>query len=632
MDVVYIYTGTLEARAAIVSGISELIHAERDYTLSATIPEKYRAVPGEYLGFRCIDGRFRLFLIDRVDGVEEDGTTEITATDAAVAELNGSVARGVTLDGKTAEEAVREIIAGTGFELGTVTTGSETGTGKYAYIKRWPALKRVAENLDVRIIPYYTIEGARITGRRVDVLKKERVYRGRFFESGRDAEGVIVSHIGAPVTVLYGVGKVTGQSETERVTIAGVSWSRARGDPVDKPEGQDYVEDMEAIARWGRREDVYQDDEEEDAGRLQQKTWAELQKRKQPEISAQATISDMEDIPGQEHKAVWLWDYVIVGTRKYGNIEAEVIAIKRDYIRKDKTKLTLGREDGAAGSKAGLVSQIAALSRETSIISARGQATTNKSIYNDSLIQLNANAIQMNAETIMAQAELIDLRATKEQVEDLEEGVLSRFSEVAITLDAYKAQIDLMATREEVTEVEERVSKAEIKIDGANAAIALKADQTIVTEQENKLGELEKVTTQLGAELTVQAGQISSKVSKDGVISTINQSPEAVTINANRINLSGYVTASRLSAIEAELSNLSTGVTQASLIYTKNLEATNVVRLAGHTLDWRRYTVVNSFTQASGETQNGENVVLGVALLEAVTTTYTPSAGTTITF
>ncbi len=629
MDVVYLYTGKLEARAAIVSGISELIHAERDYTLSATIPEKYKAVPGEYLGFRCIDGRYRLFLIDHVDGVEDDGTLEITATDAAVAELNGSVARGVTLEGKTAEEAVREIIAGTGFELGTVTAGSETGTGTYAYIKRWPALKRVAESLDVRIIPYYTIEGARITERRVDVLKKERVYRGRFFESGRDAEGVIISHIGPPVTVLYGVGKVSGQSETERVTIAGASWSLARGDPTDKPEGQDYVEDAEAIAQWGRREDVYQDDEEEDAGRLLQKTWAELQKKKQPEISAQATISDMEDIPGQEHKAVRIWDYVVVGTRKYGNIEAQVIAIKRDYIRPDKTKLTLGREDGAAGSKAGLVSQIAALSRETSIISARGQATKNKSIYNDYLIQLNANAIQMNAETIMAQAELIDLRATKEQVDDLEEGVLSRFSEVNVTLDAYKALIDLKATREEVTEIEERVSNAEIAIDGANAAIALKADQTIVDK-------LSGDVTELGAELTVQAGQISSKVSKDGIISEINQSPESVTINASRINLNGYVTASQLQAEIARVDSLLSGSANISSIVVEaakiNTLGVGTLSVGMQTLGWKSYTVVNSFTQASGETAAVENVTLAAAQTAANPTTYTPGAGETVVF
>lgn len=626
MDVVYLYNGTLGLRAPIVTGVSELIHAEGDYTLQATIPAKYKARPGEYLGFRCIDGRFRLFLIDRADNVEDDGTTEITATDAAVAELADSVAENVTLEGKTAEQAARDILAGTGFALGTVTAGSGTGTGEYAYIKRWPALKRVAEDLDVRIIPYYTIEGARITGKRVDVLAKTKVYRGRFFERGRDATGIVVSYVGTPKTVLYGVGKVSGEKETERVTIGGASWSRARGDPVDKPEGQAFVEDAEAIARWGRHEDVYEDKEETDPAKLLTKTWAELQKLKQPEVSAQATISDMEHIRGQEHKAVRMWDWVIIETRADGSVEAQVIAIKRDYIRPNRTKLTIGREGGTGSSRAGLTSQIAALSRETSTIGARSVANTNRSVVNKHLIQLNANAIQLNAETIMAQAELIDLRATKEQVEDLEEGILSRFSEVSITLDAYKALIDLKATREEVTEIDKRVSNAEVQIDAANAKINLKADQTITNELEKRVSAAEvdidaanalialkanqtvvdDLTTRVrsaevdidaaNANIALKAGQSvvdelgnrvsSAEIEIDGLNSEID-------LKADKITLNGYVTANQL---KTEFTNFESGISDS--LYVSALSANNFecssIKIAGYGMSLKQTDYVKS--------------------------------------
>lgn len=49
----------------------------------------------------------------------------------------------------------------------------------------------------------------------------------------------------------------------------------------------------------------------------------------------------------------------------------------------------------------------------------------------------------------------------------------------------------------------------------------------------------ESVRSYASAEFTVQADEISSKVSKNGVISEINQSPESVTINANRVNIEG---------------------------------------------------------------------------------------------
>lgn len=52
----------------------------------------------------------------------------------------------------------------------------------------------------------------------------------------------------------------------------------------------------------------------------------------------------------------------------------------------------------------------------------------------------------------------------------------------------------------------------------------------------------------LQAQITVNADAITQRVERNGVISAINQSAEAVSINANKINLSGYVTISGLSS------------------------------------------------------------------------------------
>lgn len=94
----------------------------------------------------------------------------------------------------------------------------------------------------------------------------------------------------------------------------------------------------------------------------------------------------------------------------------------------------------------------------------------------------------------------------------------------------------------------------------------------------------ELITAQ--ASITVNASNIELKVSKDGVISSINQTPESITISASRINLSGYVTASEFSSLNAALANVTSGTVQASLLYTQNLTATNTVRLGGHTCAW----------------------------------------------
>ena len=109
--------------------------------------------------------------------------------------------------------------------------------------------------------------------------------------------------------------------------------------------------------------------------------------------------------------------------------------------------------------------------------------------------------------------------------------------------------------------------------------ITLKASQTDLDAMGKRVS---------GAEacIKVNADNIELKVSKNGVISSINQSAESITISASRVNLSGYVTASEFSSLKADLANVTSGTVQSSHLYTQNLTATNTVRLSGHTCSW----------------------------------------------
>lgn len=88
--------------------------------------------------------------------------------------------------------------------------------------------------------------------------------------------------------------------------------------------------------------------------------------------------------------------------------------------------------------------------------------------------------------------------------------------------------------RLEVTNEVERIDGDISDVNSSVAAIDLKADDIsfTVTSMDNRLGSAE-------SQLSVQAGQISSKVEKDGIISAFNQSPEAITLDASKINLTG---------------------------------------------------------------------------------------------
>lgn len=102
-------------------------------------------------------------------------------------------------------------------------------------------------------------------------------------------------------------------------------------------------------------------------------------------------------------------------------------------------------------------------------------------------------------------------------------------------------------------------------------------------------------------------GELTSKVSKDDLVSTINQTAGAVKISANCIDLDGYVTATELSAMKADVSwlkgltvdvgILNTGTLSAGIASVDALTA-NVLILGKSTVGWQKQTVVTGISDA----------------------------------
>lgn len=103
------------------------------------------------------------------------------------------------------------------------------------------------------------------------------------------------------------------------------------------------------------------------------------------------------------------------------------------------------------------------------------------------------------------------------------------------------------------------------------------------------------------------SGTLESKVSKGDVVSVINQSAGAVKISANCIDLEGYVTATELSAMKADVTwlkgltvdvgILNTGTLSAGIASVDALTA-NVLILGKSTVGWQKQTVVTGISDA----------------------------------
>lgn len=113
-------------------------------------------------------------------------------------------------------------------------------------------------------------------------------------------------------------------------------------------------------------------------------------------------------------------------------------------------------------------------------------------------------------------------------------------------------------------------------------------------------------TQSMQTQLEITAEGLSSTVTKDNVISTINQSSEAVSISASKINLTGYVTISSLKyggTTQIDGSRITTGTVSAARIDVNNLYVKHLNGADGTfsgTLSAADGTFTGSLSAASG--------------------------------
>ena len=115
----------------------------------------------------------------------------------------------------------------------------------------------------------------------------------------------------------------------------------------------------------------------------------------------------------------------------------------------------------------------------------------------------------------------------------------------------------IQATAGELNKTNQTLSAALLTLDGVNATATLAASR--VDELAEGMDGLKGRVTSAEIALNGVEAEIDLKVDSDGVISAINVSPEEITINSAKINLSGYVTASRFNSEVASINKFFTG-------------------------------------------------------------------------
>ena len=116
--------------------------------------------------------------------------------------------------------------------------------------------------------------------------------------------------------------------------------------------------------------------------------------------------------------------------------------------------------------------------------------------------------------------------------------IARRFTAQETAINVVKGNISLLVSESEITELKNGDKTMYSKL--ASVEMDLKSITLAVSSSEYKdINGVLSAITQARASITLNSQQIQLKVSKDSVISSINQTAEAVKINANKIELTG---------------------------------------------------------------------------------------------
>jgi phage minor structural protein len=337
-----------------------------EFTLEFQIPAGHRdaqhVIRGNKIGLWDPDQNFLLFDISKTDDDHGESLVKtVTCEHSMIVELNDDIVRDKRPVDVTADVALDGILTdtvlgGVRWKRGTVASLGTATPDNVFYETVMSGIQKVRLGYKTDYKPRITVANGKIGDRFID-LGPRGSDTGRRFEYTKDLKQIKreVDMTGVKTALIgRGKGEETGDGYGRRIDFGGVIWSTANGDPTDKPDGQIYVGDPEALAQFGLADGLggkrhrlgnFEDADETDPAVLISKTWDHLQTINQPRVSYSMTVIDLAELTGLDHQKVRLGDTVTVIDREFVpaiTIKARVIEVKRVVGEPDKTEIKLG--------------------------------------------------------------------------------------------------------------------------------------------------------------------------------------------------------------------------------------------------------------------------------------------------
>ena len=318
-----------------------------EMNLSALFPydSAKEILRGMRIGYADATGAYQVFEVRKVNTLEPDHSQQITAENIAISELTDEITEKKEINNKTVAQVLSTtdgLLKSTGWAIGTNTT-SNTSSCDISTGDVWNATRTVQQNWNCYIIPRITVGSAGITGKYLDVMPAGGTWRGVRLSLDKNLnEAGVIWDDSKLKTALYAFGQEKNKTP---ITFKDVVWNAENGHPA-KPANQTYLEDPTATAAYGRngrpRFGYYQNASITDATTLLEKTWEVLQTVNVPDVTVNATVSDLHRL-GYVDVPLRLHDTALIEIRPTGVVlQKEIIQYTEDLLNPLNSRLTIG--------------------------------------------------------------------------------------------------------------------------------------------------------------------------------------------------------------------------------------------------------------------------------------------------
>ena len=317
------------------------LNGEWSYKFSVDM-SKTKDIMLEYnkVGFYDSKGNFQLFIIhDIEDNIGYEAIRTVYCLHDFQS-LNEEILEVGKITG-TAGEALQLALKGTKYSIGKVST-TEDQIKDLSMITILEAVYSIAETYGLEL--YFRLEldetKTKISKRYVDLVSRLGVDSGLTFDFSLNIESIKRKINNNFFTALYGRGKKL--KDDTYANFSEATWVKGEN-PTNKPQGQLWVADEEAVKKYGLRKGIYSNQNISIANTLLSRTWEKLQKVNRPKINYEASVYDLSSITGYENLSVSLGDRFNIIDKDYNINEAvRVIAEYESILDETKKKIELG--------------------------------------------------------------------------------------------------------------------------------------------------------------------------------------------------------------------------------------------------------------------------------------------------